>query len=59
MVPQSQNSSDSQASDEDYISLFAQWQEFYKEIIRVGTIIKNTGILKVLDTKNENNNISK
>lgn len=51
MVPQSQNSSDSEASVEDYISLFAQWQEIYKEIIQMGFIIKNSGILKVLKHK--------
>ena len=33
MVPQNQNSSDSETSVKDYISLFAQWQEFYKIIL--------------------------
>jgi hypothetical protein len=47
-VPQSKNSSNSEATVEDYINLFSEWQEFYKEIIRVGTIIKNTGLLKAL-----------
>ena len=48
VVPQNQKISDSEAVVEGYISLFAQWQKFYKEIIRVGTIIKNTGLLKAL-----------
>ena len=47
-MPQNQKISDSEAVVEDYISLFSEWQEFYKEIIRVGTIIKNTGLLKAL-----------
>jgi hypothetical protein len=52
MVPQSKNSSDSETTVEDCINLLAEWQDFYKEIIRTGTIIKNTGLLKVLK-KNE------
>ena len=46
MVPQSQNSTDSKATVEDYIALLSEWQKFYKNIIYTAMIIKNTGILK-------------
>ena len=46
MVPKSQNSSDSETTVEDYINLLAEWQDFYKEIIRTGTIIKNKSTKK-------------
>ena len=49
MVPQNQNSSDSEASVEDYISLFAQWQEFYENIINTAIIIKNSGLLDTVN----------
>ena len=41
LVPQSQNSTDSKATVEDYIALLSEWHEFCEEIIRTGTIIKN------------------
>lgn len=41
MVPQSQNSTDSETAVQDYIALLSEWQKFCEEIIRTGTIIKN------------------
>ena len=33
MVPQSQNSTDSETTVKDYIALLSEWQKFYKNII--------------------------